>query len=246
MINFIVYEDEIKFRDKYFSIIEKFIGDSNLVYEIIDIPKYTKEESAKIKNLSGNNIYILDIEVPGKSGLDLAREIRRNGDWKSQIIIATSHEHLKDYAYQSSMLMLAFISKFYNLERELYKAISKAYNILTTDECITFQKGPKIYNIPKHDVLYFEKQQEEVYCSVVTKDKSYVTNKTLIQLEKDLKIDPRFMKTHRNYLVNTYNIRKIDLDRDEISFENNKRALLSRTYKKEIKEISKLIEESRV
>ena len=62
MFNFIIYEDEPIFRDKYFSVIEKFIGNSNMAYEIIEISKYTKEESMRLKNLSGNNIYILDIE----------------------------------------------------------------------------------------------------------------------------------------------------------------------------------------
>ena len=104
MFNFIIYEDEPIFRDKYFAIIEKFIGESNLAYDVIEIPRYSEKNYEKMINISGNNIYILDIEVPGKSGLDLAREIRNTGDWKSQIIIVTSHEDLKNFDYQSSML----------------------------------------------------------------------------------------------------------------------------------------------
>lgn len=246
MFNFIVYEDEEKFREKYHFIILKFIGNSNLAYQIVDISKYTKEEAERIKNLSGNNIYILDIEVPGKSGLDLAREIRNNGDWKSQIIIVTSHEDLKNFDYQSSMLMLAFISKFYNLERELYKVISKAHKILTSNELITFKSDSKIYNIPINDILYFEKIEHETNATVVTKDGEYLTDKLLKKWEEELSDDPRFVRTFKNTIVNIYNIRKIDLDRNEITFENNKRVLLSRNYKKKIKEISKIIEESRV
>lgn len=246
MFNFIVYEDEEKFREKYHYIILKFIGDSNLAYKIIDISKYTKEEAERIKNLSGNNIYILDIEVPGKSGLDLAREIRHNGDWKSQIIIVTSHDDLKNFDYQSSMLMLAFITKFYDLERGLYKAISRAHMILTTNKIINFEKNSQIYNIPIDNVLYFEKLEEETYASVVTKDNSYLTDKTLKKWESELQGDPRFIRTFRNYIVNAYNIRKIDIDKEEIYFENNKKALVSRTYKKIVKEIGKIIEESRV
>lgn len=242
MFNFIIYEDEPRFRDKYFSIVENFIGDSNLAYEVIEIPKYTKEVATRIKNLSGNNIFILDIEVPGKSGLDLAREIRHNGDWKSQIIIVTSHDDLKNFDYQSSMLMLAFISKFFNLEKELQKAISIAHKILTTNEAIKFQKGSKVFNIPIDDILFLEKKQEEVYTKIITKDKEYITDKTLVQWEKELKNDPRFIRTHRNFIVNTYKIRKFDFDREEVGFENKKTALLSRNYKKELKIIAGLFE----
>lgn len=244
MFNFVIYEDEPRFRDKYFSIIENFIGNSKLAYEIIEIPRHTKEIEEQLKNLSGNNIFILDIEVPGKSGLDLAREIRHNGDWKSQIIIVTSHDDLKNFDYQSSMLMLAFITKFFNLEQELQKAISIAHKILTTNDTIKFQKGSKVYNIPIDDILYLEKKQEEVYAKIITKDKEYITDKTLVQWEKDLK-DPRFIRTHRNFIVNTYKIRKFDFDREEIGFENKKAALLSRNYKKELKAITGFFDENK-
>lgn len=244
MLNFIIYEDETKFVEKYYFVIKKFIGNSNLAYRIIPISKYTREESIRIKNLDGNNIYILDIEVPGKSGLDLAREIRNNGDWKSQIIIVTSHEDLKNFDYQSSMLMLAFISKFYNLEGALYRTIRQAHKILTTNKTITFEKNSKIYNIPVGDILFFEKKEEEIYASIVTKDNVYLTDKTLKKWEEELKNDPRFIKTFRTYIVNSYNIRKIDFDKEELIFENNKKALLSRTYKPKIKDLKKIIEES--
>lgn len=246
MFNFIVYEDEEKFREKYHYIILKFIGDSNLAYKIIDISKYTKQEAERIKNLSGNNIYILDIEVPGKSGLDLAREIRHNGDWKSQIIIVTSHDDLKNFDYQSSMLMLAFITKYYDLEMKLYKMIAKAHKILTSDKLITFKRDSKIYNISINDVLLFEKKEYETNAIVVTKDNEYLTDKLLKKWEEELSNDPRFVRTFKNTIVNIYNIKEIDLDRDEITLVNNRRVLLSRNYKKKVKEIAKIIEESKV
>ena len=55
MFNFIVYEDEEKFREKYHYIILKFIGDSNLAYKIIDISKYTKEEAERMLAFSNNS-----------------------------------------------------------------------------------------------------------------------------------------------------------------------------------------------
>ena len=198
MFNFIVYEDEEKFREKYHYIILKFIGDSNLAYKIIDISKYTKEEAERIRNLSGNNIYILDIEVPGKSGLDLAREIRHNGDWKSQIIIVTSHDDLKNFDYQSSMLMLAFITKYYDLEMKLYKMLGRAHKILTSNELINFKSDSKIYNIPINDVLYFEKVEYETNAVIVTKDNTYLTDKILKKWEEELRSDPRFVRTFKN------------------------------------------------
>ena len=53
-----------------------------------------------IKKLSGQNIFILDIEVKGKSGLDLAREIRKyKRSFDTQIVIATAHQDLVENAF---------------------------------------------------------------------------------------------------------------------------------------------------
>lgn len=142
--------------------------------------------------------------------------------------------------------MLAFITKFYNLEIELYKVIAKAHKILTSDKLITFKRDSKIYNISINDVLLFEKKEYETNAIVVTKDNEYLTDKLLKKWEEELSNDPRFVRTFKNTIVNIYNIKEIDLDRDEITLVNNRRVLLSRNYKKKIKEIAKILEEGKV
>lgn len=58
-----------------------------------------------IKSLTGQNIYIFDIEVKGKSGLDLAREIRNfKKTMNDQIIIATAHQDLIQNAFHKKYL----------------------------------------------------------------------------------------------------------------------------------------------
>jgi len=66
MINFIIYEDEKKYRELYISIILKIIGRMQYAYKIIEIDKYDKTTMSKINKLVGKKIFILDIEVPGK------------------------------------------------------------------------------------------------------------------------------------------------------------------------------------
>ena len=144
MINFILYEDERKFRDLYYSVIFNYFRESKIAYEVTEISKYTEDTPKILDNVGDNKIYIIDIEVPGKSGLDLAREIRNNGDWKSQIIIVTTHDNLKDYDMLSEMLTLAFISKFYDVEKKLTEKIAKAYEIVTSDKMIDYQRKGKL------------------------------------------------------------------------------------------------------
>lgn len=236
MLNFIIYESDEKYRDKYFSVIDKFIGESRLAYEVIEIKTSSKEEFSKLNKVSGNKIYLLDVEMKEKSGLDFAKEIRENGDWESQIIVISSNLDTRSYHYQSELLILGMINKLYDLERFLLESIKRAHSILTSHEFLQFQKNGGVYRVPLHEILYVEKKPEEVYSEVVTKTKSYITHQTLLGLEKYLKNDPRFIRVHRNYIVNTYNIRKIDFDNLTIYFDNNQKVLLSKNYKKNLKD----------
>ena len=112
MINFIIYEDNKEYRELYISIILKLIGKENLAYKIIELKEYNEKTFDTINKIKGNNIYILDVEVPGKSGLDLAKIIRNNGDWDSPIIISTTHEKLEYPTLTSRLLILDYVSKY--------------------------------------------------------------------------------------------------------------------------------------
>ena len=45
MINFIIYEDDKKYRELYVSIILKVIGSMQYAYKIVEIDKYDKTSS---------------------------------------------------------------------------------------------------------------------------------------------------------------------------------------------------------
>lgn len=218
MINFILYEDERKFRDLYYSVIFNYFKESKIAYEVTEISKYT-EETAKLLNTVGDNkIYIIDIEVPGKSGLDLAREIRNKGDWNSQIIIVTTHDNLKDYDMLSEMLTLAFISKFYDVEKKLTEKIAKAYEIVTSNKMIDFQRKGKLYKVPLNSILYIEKGYKEDGVVIVTENERYKTNLLISNVEEKLEYDPRFFKVNRGCIINLNKVRMYDRDEDIIEF----------------------------
>ena len=128
-MNFIIYEDENKYIEKYKKIIRKLLGPLDLNYKIIEIKEYNESSKEIINNTEGSKIYILDIEVTGKNGLDLARRIRKTGDWTSPIIIVTSHEEFKNVGYTAKILMLNFISKCKELENQLIETLKVALEI---------------------------------------------------------------------------------------------------------------------
>ena len=236
MINFVLYEDGKEMRERYKKIILKLIGPNNNNFKIIEIDKYNQEAEKKLSNIVGNKIYLLDVEVPGKSGLDLARKIRNDRDWDSQIIVITSHEQYSNIGYTSKLLMLDFISKYSNIEKELTETLGVAVGIFTKQKSITFTLNGELYKIPYNQILYIEKSLNNNNCKIVTNDGEYFTRDTIQHLEEILSNDQRFMKTHRSCIVNLSNVSSIDLANNIIFFPNKQIDLIARNKKRELKE----------
>ena len=183
----------------------------------------------------------IDVEVPGKNGLELARNIRQAGDWTSPIIIVTSHEEFKTVGYTAKILMLNFITKNDNLEQDLLETLEVALEINLANKSLSYTNKGELYHIPYHDILYIEKSLNDNMCNVVTKNNTYSIRKTIIDLEKKLSDDIHFIKTHRSCIVNLKNIIHIDFENNIIAFINKEIDLLSKTHKKDLKERMKVI-----
>lgn len=237
MINFIIYEDNVKFREEYMNIIHKVMGKNNNQYKIHTFSEYNSKVESIITEQIGKKIYILDIEVPGKSGIDLARDIRNSNDWNSQIIIATSHAEMKNGNFRSKILMLDFISKFDDLDNTLQRTLTLAHGIVETHSSFNFQQNGDIYQIPYNDILYIEKEQDSNISTIITRNKQIQVRQNISTIMDDLSRDTRFLRVHRSCIVNLYNIRKVNLNDNVIFFKYNKKTnLLSRNFKKELKE----------
>lgn len=235
-MNFIIYEDEDKFTKRYENVILKIMVQTNLNYKIIRYTEYNDNMYDELSILDGKKIYILDIEVPGKNGIELAREIRKNGDWESPIIIVTSHNEFQSVGYTGKILMLDFIDKSSNIERNLNEALSIAFDIINEKKTICFVIRGEMYQIPYQDIFYIEKNLNDNSCFIVTNDNEYEIRETIQNLEAQLSTERNFIKTHRSFVVNTKNITHVDLEQGKITFPNKKFALVSRSNKKKLKE----------
>lgn len=237
MFNFIIYEDDINTTNLYKNIIHEFIGGKKDGYKIISFNRYDNNLVEQIHNLMGKKIYILDVQVPGKNGLDLARDIRASDDWLSQIIIISDFEKYRKEAFTRKMLTLDFIVKDNEVTNNLKNTINLAYKITNTHKAYTFQYNGDFYNIPYHDILYFEKDLNDNYSFIVTEKGKYKIKESITSIENKLKNDLRFFKTHRSCIINLHNVRLLELSTNSIYFIGGKEInLLCRNRKKELKE----------
>ena len=237
-MNFIIYEDEKYFCELYKSVIHKFMGKNDDHYKIYLFKEYSETMMEFIKKLSGQNIYILDIEVKGKSGLDLAREIRTlKRTLDDQIIIATAHQDLMENAYHKKLLMVDFISKFDSLEEKLLLCFRESYVTFNENKFLSYKQEGEIIRVPYKDILFIEKDKYEDCLYIEISNDRYKYKGNIAKLEKILKEDKRFFRSHRSCIVNVYKITKLNTSIPIIWFNNKYTNCLSRDKKKELEEL---------
>ena len=229
MINFIICDDDARIVENIKKIIINYMMKNNMEYKTHLFYDLDDKFMKIVKSKMPFKIYILDIETPSRSGIDVARKIREN-DVDSVIIFITGHEELGLTLLKNEIMFLSFINKFDDYENRLVTSIKKGIKMLNRKNILRFEEHSNIYTISMDDILYITRDSVERKCIIKT---NYAEIKTYKPLASILKLlDDRFIQTHRACIVNKDKVAKIDKMRKEILFDNGTTInLLSKNYK---------------
>lgn len=235
MINFIICEDNKHVREFDENIISKIAMPHDFNYAIHSFDKY----NIKLKNLintpSDVKVYILDLELPNKSGIDIAREIRKV-DWDSIIIILTSHDELELKLLKEKLLIFDFISKFDNYEKRLSDTINMIIQKVDNKKIISFKCNKELHHIKIDNILYVNKDNFTDKTRIVTNDNEYLIRDSLVNVVN--RLDSRFTQTHRACYINLDKVKTVDFKNSIIYFnDGNSTDYLSRNYKKGLRNL---------
>ncbi|MDD4298094.1 MAG: LytTR family DNA-binding domain-containing protein [Bacilli bacterium] len=234
MLHFVVCDDNAPTREKVNKVITKLMLPSDAEYKTLLFSQYDKSFIQFIDKKVGKKIYILDVEVNFQSGLDVARKIREK-DWESIIIILTAHYELAYNAFKNRLMLLDFISKFDDYEHNLYETLKLALKAINVKKQLSFEFNRISYKIDLDDILYIIKDTAKRNSIIKTFAKEYSVALTLNEIIKML--PNSFIQTHRACIINKDNVKNIDFKSNVITFNNNEKiTLLSKTYKKDVKQ----------
>jgi len=232
MINVIICDDNEKDRREATNVVNKFIKRNKLEGNILIYEDYNKEFYNAVEMNVPFKIYLLDIETPTKSGIDIAREIRKK-DVDSVIIFLTAHEELGNLILKKELMFLSFINKFDDFENRLNNSLKKSLEILHHKNVIKFMDRSILYTININDILYITKESFERKTIIKTDYNEFKVNKSLSEIYSML--DDRFIQTHRACYINSDRKAKIDRTNRIITFDNGETIdLLSEKYRKEL------------
>jgi two-component system, LytTR family, response regulator len=147
------------------------------------------------------DLLLLDIEMPGMSGIELTRNLGR----KRPVIIFTTVK--KDYAVEAFELNVAdYLIKPVSPARFI-QAIEKAKELCSAgnnelqgsdSEFVFIRDNGVLKKIKLDEVLYLEAMGD--YVKLHTTQKFYTIHTTLKAVEEKLPLS-RFMRVHRSYIV---------------------------------------------
>ncbi len=148
------------------------------------------------------DILLLDIEMGGKNGIELAKIIRRDNA-EIQLIFITGFPDFIGEGYDVSALH--YLMKPVS-EAKLYEVLDRAASNIRKAEkqlCITFDRRTDYVSL--NQIYYVEAQKQ--YVAIHTAENIFRMKASLSETEKQL--DEYFFKCHRSFLVNLRFIKRI-------------------------------------
>lgn len=207
--NILILDDEINASDYLKETIEEYITTDNFFNEYtVDTANNFNTFMEKLEVLEPAIIF-LDIEMPNKNGIEVAQIINdsfSNSNQMPVIIFCTAYD---DYGYKAFKVNAAdYLLKPASEDKieQLFNKIKVTFKgkLEEIEEYIICESSGIDIKIPLKKVLFFHADNK--YITVVTQEKEFLLNDTLINLEKKF---PNFIKTHRAYLANPNFFQKV-------------------------------------
>ena len=235
MIKFIICEDNLDTLERTSQTVTKSMMKYDIEYKVYKFPKYTNELSKLINETGDVKIYILDVELPGISGLEIASEIREDDD-DSIIIFATAHPDYRDDIFYSRLSAIDYIPKQQLYQERLQNTIEYVIDKKYKNKSISIISKHNHCKILYKEINYIEKCQIQNKCIIHLVDgetKEVITSITKMKEQ----LGNTFFQTHKSCLVNLKNIKNIDYSNCIITFQNgDKTTLFAVATKKELRE----------
>lgn len=226
MINIIICDDNIRDANNIEKLVRKYFN--KIEHKIYKFNDYNNKFLKIIDADLTKKIYLLDIETPSMSGIDVARIIRKN-DYSSVIIFLSGHDDLSRIVAKKNLMCLNFINKFDNLEKNLKYSLDLALSVVGKKRRVKLLSRGTMYNIDIDKILYVTRDTLSRKSIVVCDNNTYQLSLNLKSVISELGDD--FIQTHRACYVNKNRIQVINHKELYIILDNKETIrLVSKKY----------------
>lgn len=218
MLKIIIYEDNKVSLERAIAATHKALGNYDVDYKICKYLNYCDDLINDINDRINKKIYILDIEVPQMSGIELAAKIREN-DWDCIIIFVTLHPECKNDIFYSRLMAYDYISKYNTYDKRLEKTIEKAYKIVGKKRVFAYKYRNILYRLELDDILYVERlngTRRNIIYTESGMEYNIVGNLQKIQEQ----LGEEFAFSHKSCIINLNKVAQVDYVNGIIKLKN--------------------------
>jgi len=213
LIRIFIADDESPARDR----LKELLGDiaAELQTQVVGEAANGLEAIERVPS-SGAEVLLLDIQMPGMGGLEVARHLATL-EHSPAVVFVTAHDRHAVEAFDLNAL--DYLMKPVRAER-LAAAIRKASvpekaslaNAANAPrEYLSVAERHRIALVPVRDIVFLRAEQK--YVTVRTREREHLLEESLVTLERELA--DRFVRIHRNCLVARAAIRGFERSGDD-------------------------------
>ncbi len=222
-MNVVIFEDNPAHADRITGELQGWAKDAG---KIVLVTHYTSPADPSL--LSAFDCILLDVKMPGKNGMDYARELRRLGV-RIPIVFISDHTEYSLSGYEVDALR--FLNKndagFPQKLRECMEKV--AYEVENNIHLFyTFKSNGVFTSIPMRDVLFFEVYDHELQVHTIN-GVHLVERGTLSALLHNL--PEHFVQSSRSYVINILQVMK--LSPTEAVMSSGDRIPITKTFSKQ-------------
>lgn len=156
------------------------------------------------------DLLLLDIAMPGRSGLALVQALRERGDAAPQVVFVTAHgEHaLAAFALDAAHYLTKPVQR-----EQLAAALARvrqrvrtAAGVAPADTALVVTERGRVLRLPVREVVYLKAQDK--YVTLVTTQRRYLVDEALTELEQ--RLGAAALRTHRHTVVQRGAVRALE------------------------------------
>lgn len=165
-------------------------------------------EALNIINSQRPDLVFLDIQMPGLSGIELARSLRN----QTKVIFTTAYHDfavegfdleavdylLKPVSFERFMRAVEKFSNLYGHKPALSNLETRTTGQPYNEAFIYLRADKKMVKVFLHQILFLESQKN--YTRVVTSEREIISHLTITALEEKLPAS-KFLRIHRSFIV---------------------------------------------
>lgn len=194
------------------------------------------ESAEELLDIMGRGDYVpdlllMDIYMPGKTGIETAKKLREMGNSSRIIFLTTSREHaLEAFSVNAVQYLVKPISP-----NMLYSALNEVFAALRNEASgyLLFQTDSHVRRVAVSDIIYCEAQRKK-QCIYLTDGECITLHMTMKKLCEVMTAYREFTKVGASYIVNLEHIERMSTS--ILCLDNKKEVYLPRGSYKVLRE----------